>query len=110
MTLRKANPLTLLLVGLVFAAGVAVFGAINRGTVPVGSQSSDTPAHARTTDELVASLQAAVRDHPRNSGEYVLLADAYMQKVRETGDAGYYRRAEGVLAIARRIAPRDPAL
>ena len=110
MTLRKPNPLTLLLVGLVFAAGVAVFGAMNRGSVPAGSEGSGAPAHARTTDQQIALLQAAVRDHPRDSGEYVLLADAYIQKVRETGDAGYYRRAEGVLAIARRLGPRESAV
>jgi tetratricopeptide (TPR) repeat protein len=92
----------------VFAAGLAFFTTLNHGSAPVGH--SGYSAHPRTTDELIASLQATVRAHPRNSGEYVLLADAYMQKVRETGDAGYYARAGGVLAIARRIDPRSSAL
>ncbi|MEA2422628.1 MAG: hypothetical protein QOF55_1727 [Thermoleophilaceae bacterium] len=110
MTLRKPHPLPLLLVGLLFAAAVALFTALNHADAPGIGATSGAPAHPRTTDQLIASLQATVRAHANSSGEYVLLADAYMQKVRETGDAGYYVRAQGVLAIARRIAPRDPAL
>jgi cytochrome c-type biogenesis protein CcmH/NrfG len=95
----------------VFAGGVALFTAINHPALPEAAHSSDaTFAHPRTTDQLIASLQVTVRAHPGNSDEYVLLADAYMQKVRETGDAGFYRRAEGVLAIAHRLAPRDSAV
>jgi tetratricopeptide (TPR) repeat protein len=112
MTLRRPHPLSLFLVALVFAGGVALFGALNRVHAPTGSSTGAGAfaAHARSTDEQIAALQATVRAHPGNSGEYVLLADAYMQKVRETGDAAYYRRAEGVLAIARRLAPRDSAV
>ena len=108
MTLRKAHPL--LLLALVFAGGVALFATVNRTTVDIGSSSSSVVAHPRTTDQLIASLQAAARANPRDADQYVLLADAYMQKVRETGDAGYYLRADGVLKIARRIDSRNPAL
>src|SRR4051794_24480810 len=108
MTLRRPHPL--LLIGLVFAAGIAFFTAINHPAAPVGHSGTGLAEHPRTTDQLIASLQATVRAHPGNSGEYVLLADAYMQKVRETGDAGYYARAGGVLAIARRIDPNSSAL
>jgi tetratricopeptide (TPR) repeat protein len=95
----------------VFAGGLVTFAAINRVHVPSATTGSGALApHPRTTDQLIASLQATVRANPRSAGEYVLLADAYMQKVRETGDAGYYQRAQGVLGIARRIDPRDPAL
>jgi tetratricopeptide (TPR) repeat protein len=110
MTLRRPHPL--LLIALVFASGVALFTAVNRGAEPVGGAGGggSVAVHPRTTDGLIASLQATVRSHPREAGEYVLLADAYLQKVRETGDAGYYARAEGVLGIARRIDPRNSAL
>src|SRR4051812_6090379 len=86
MTLRRVHPL--LLLALVFAGGVALFAAANRPSLDVG------PAHSQA----------------RGAGEYVLLADTYMQKVRETGDAGYYVRAERALGVARRIDPRYPAL
>src|SRR3954470_7178304 len=112
MTVRLINPRWLVLVALVFAAGVAAFTALDGGGSGIadGGADSSVVAHPRTTDEQIASLQATVRAHPGNSGEYVLLADAYMQKVRETGDAGYYRRADGGLAVARRIDPRNSAL
>src|SRR3954447_18574578 len=108
MTLTRPQPI--LLLALVFAAGVALFSALNHQPAPSGHAPSAVAAHPRTTDEQGAALQAAVRANPRNSGEYVLLADAYMQKVRESGDAGYYKRAEGVLGIAHRLAPRDSAV
>src|SRR3954471_15361834 len=114
MTLTKTHPI--LFLALAFAAGIAFFTALNRtgGEAGAGAGAAgpagSMAAHPRTTDQQIAALQAAVRAHPRNSGELVLLADAYMQKVRETGDAGFYRRAEGVLAIAHRLAPRDSAV
>jgi tetratricopeptide (TPR) repeat protein len=114
MTVRLINPRTVLLVALVFVGGVVLFGALNQTTAPRtspdGGGAAAALAHPRTTDELIASLQAIVRANPRSADEYVLLADAYIQKVRETGDAGFYRRSEGVLAIARRLAPRDSAV
>ena len=95
---------------LVFAGGVALFAAANRTPVDLGSPGASVASHPRTTDQLIASLQAGARAHPHDADQYVLLADAYMQKVRETGDAGYYVRADGVLRIAGRIDPRNPAL
>jgi tetratricopeptide (TPR) repeat protein len=84
---------------------------VNHPSLPAGHAADAGPvAHPRTTDEQIAALQATVRANPRNSGEYVLLADAYMQKVRETGDAAFYVRAQGVLAGARTLAPRDSAV
>src|SRR3954470_23612413 len=109
MTVRLINPRWFVVLALVFAAGVTTFTLANgRGSgLPSGGGDSAVVEHPRTTDQLIASLQATVRAHPGVSGEYVLLADAYMQKVRETGDAGFYARADGVLGIARRIDPRS---
>jgi tetratricopeptide (TPR) repeat protein len=50
-----------------------------------------------------------VRADPRSAAGYVLLAGAYQQKVRETGDATYYAKAGGLLARALAIAPGDAA-
>jgi tetratricopeptide (TPR) repeat protein len=86
MTLRRPHPI--LLLALVFAAGIALFSAVNGVDVRPG----------------------APETQPRGAGEYVLLGDTYMQKVRETGDAGYYLRAEHALQVARRIDPHYPAL
>src|SRR3954469_23553652 len=111
MTVRLINPRWFLVLALVFVAGIATFTVLNgREAGLPGGGDGGVVAHPRTTDELIASLQATVRSHPRAADEYVLLADAYLQKVRETGDAGYYRRADGVLQIARRIDPNNSAL
>src|SRR4051794_39892183 len=110
MTVRLINPRWLLMLGLVFVAGVAAFTAFNGRSSDVPNGGGDVADHPRTTDEQIASLQQTVRSHPRAADEYVLLADAYMQKVRETGDAGYYRRADGALSVAHGIEPRNSAL
>src|SRR3954452_8356593 len=111
MVVRLINLRFVLMLGLVFVAGITVFTVLN-GRRPnlAGGSGGGVAAHPRTTDEQIAALQQTVRSHPRDADEYVLLADAYMQKVRETGDAGFYRRADGVLRIARRIDPSNSAL
>jgi len=58
-----------------------------------------------STDEQIAHRQAAVRAAPNDADGYTLLAGAYLQKVRETGDVGYYARAESSIERARALAP-----
>ena len=111
MTLRLPNPRWLAALVAVFAASVAVFAAFNgRSSVHLAGGETEGAAHPRTTDSLIAGLQATVRTHSGDAREYVLLADAYVQKVRESGDAAYYSRAEGALERARKIDPREPSL
>jgi tetratricopeptide (TPR) repeat protein len=69
----------------------------------------DAPAPSATTDQRIAILQATVRAQPRRVDGYTLLAGAYRQKVRETGDATYYTKADGLVARALTLAPGDPA-
>jgi tetratricopeptide (TPR) repeat protein len=45
----------------------------------------------------IRRLQAAVRRSPAAAAPRVALADAYLQRVRETGDPGFYGRAESLL-------------
>src|ERR1700712_4126938 len=99
MTLPRNTLITPLLVALVFAAGVAFFSALHGSRHGVTASSSPTgpAAHPRTTDQLIAAQQQVVRLHPDDSNGYALLADSYLQKVRETGDASFYTRAAGVL-------------
>ncbi len=88
-----------------FAAALAAF-AVLRGPEPT------TPAPAlaaaarpgQVTDAEIARLQSAVRSDPRAVDARVGLADAYLQKARETGDPSLYTRADGLLraALARR--------
>jgi tetratricopeptide (TPR) repeat protein len=57
------------------------------------------------TDTRIARLQADVRNG--RTDRVVDLADAYLQKVRETGDASFYTRADRLLRSALARDPRD---
>src|SRR3954468_18403016 len=92
---------------------VAVMGA---GRDPVGATAArrlamtpDAPRPGATTDQRIAVLQATVRAQPTRADGYTLLAGAYRQKVRETGDATYYAKASALVDRALRLAPGDPA-
>ena len=45
---------------------------------------------------------------PKRADGWTLLAGAYLQKVRETGDAGFYARAQGAVDRALSLRPADP--
>src|SRR3954452_21593646 len=92
---------------------VAVMGA---GRDPVGATAArrlamtpDAPRPGATTDQRIAVLQATVRAQSTRADGYTLLAGAYRQKVRETGDASFYAKGDGLIARALRLAPGDPA-
>ena len=100
-----------------FAAMLAVLVAVvGAGHDPVATGAArrlaatpDAPRPGASTDQRIAVLQATVRAQPTRADGYTLLAGAYRQKVRETGDATFYAKADGVIARALRLAPGDPA-
>jgi tetratricopeptide (TPR) repeat protein len=59
------------------------------------------------TDRGIGALQERLRQQPDDRRAQTALGLAYLQKARETGDPGYYTRAEGILAQAREHAPND---
>jgi len=61
---------------------------------------------ARTTAQLITRLQRQIRETPTDVDGYAVLGEAYLQRVRETGDPVYYRKAEAVLAAALKRDPR----
>ena len=97
----------------VFAAAILTFALLNRSTpiTAAGSGVGGNPAALAnaSTDVQIAHYQALVRAYPKDSRGYDSLGNAYLQKVRETGDASYYTRAGAVFATAERLNPRDPA-
>src|SRR3954451_12273240 len=96
-----------------FAIALGAFGLLARGAGSHGpaaspSQLPKLPPPSASTDQRITALQQIVRAEPRSVEGYTFLAAAYAQKVRETGDAGFYTRAAGVLRQALVLAPRAP--
>lgn len=82
-------------------------------------QSLDAPATAAppvdvslsvmtsATDRLLRTAEADIASAPQQSAGYVTLATAYMRKARETGDPGYYLRAEAAVQQALTLQPHS---
>jgi tetratricopeptide (TPR) repeat protein len=87
----------------VFAAVLALLLATGRGSVPAPGVPD---ADARTGD-AVADFQRAVRAEPGSAAAYAGLGDAYLVRARETGDPGFYSRAERAFDAALRRSPDD---
>jgi tetratricopeptide (TPR) repeat protein len=113
MTAAPRLPYRALAVLVSFAAALAAF-LLLRGAEPpaardAGAASTASARAARSTDAEIARLQALVKGAPRDAGPRVQLAAAYLQKARESGDPGFYSRADGLLraALARRPGDHD---
>jgi tetratricopeptide (TPR) repeat protein len=62
---------------------------------------------AGDTAAEVAGLQAELHRRPHDAKALATLGLAYLQRVRETGDASYYPKADGVLHEALAASPHD---
>jgi tetratricopeptide (TPR) repeat protein len=100
----------------VAAAAVLAFGgALRHGSAAVASDVLPTAVAeelqrgvaAGDTAAEIAGLQAELRARPRDAKALATLGLAYLQRVRETGDASYYPKADGVLHEALAAAPHD---
>src|SRR4051794_13319163 len=117
MTTRTLSRTPLIAAAASFAAMLAILVAvIGAGRDPVATGAArrlaatpDAPRPGATTDQRIAVLQATVRAQPTRADGYTLLAGAYRQKVRETGDATFYAKADGLIGRALRLAAGDPA-
>jgi tetratricopeptide (TPR) repeat protein len=110
MALPRLNFLKLAAVAAAFLTTLLVLALVNGPPPPApGAGSSPDAAAGRSTGERIRALQAAIRSHPDRTASYSLLGQAYLQRSRETGDPGYYGRAEGILERALARNPRDAA-
>jgi tetratricopeptide (TPR) repeat protein len=94
-----------------FAVALGVFVVLSRHDGrPASTANPDLPHALRpsdSTDVRISKLQATVRAAPLRADGWTLLAGAYLQKVRETGDAGFYVRAQGAVSRALSLKPGD---
>ncbi len=98
-----------------FAITAAALLTLRAGDPPTVERPSfsslpSQPRPGASTDERIAAYQAIVKARPRTAAGYSLLAGAYTQKVRETGDAGFYTRAQGIIERGLSLRPTDPGL
>jgi tetratricopeptide (TPR) repeat protein len=99
----------------VFAALAALAAlALMRGERPE-DQRVELPFDFRqtagtSTDTLVGSLQQKIRENPKDFDAHINLANAYLQKVRETGDPTLYSRTEDLLDEAQMLEGQSPEL
>jgi tetratricopeptide (TPR) repeat protein len=99
---------------LAFALTMTVVALIDRSSSKpapplVSAANQGLAGDGRSADKRIATLQAALRADPKNASGLASLADAYLQKVRETGDFALYLRAQTALERALGIEPRNPA-
>jgi tetratricopeptide (TPR) repeat protein len=96
------------------AAFAATFGAIlllNRTTSPTSDPESSSDgvlaAPGASTDRQIAALEQNLADNPGSTELYAALGNAFLQKVRETGDPTFYARAQTAFEQGMRRNPRD---
>ncbi|PZR62093.1 MAG: hypothetical protein DLM71_07745 [Chloroflexi bacterium] len=62
---------------------------------------------AGRTEKTILKLQAQLRANPDDARATVLLAEAYLQRARETADPGWYTRADALLGSVLRRQPEN---
>ena len=88
----------------VFAVLLATLLVVNRGADPALPSIADAGS---PSGDAVADFQRAVRAAPESAGAYAGLGEAYLARARETGDPGFYSRAERAFDAALRRDPGD---
>ena len=107
----KALRIVLLLAGAAGLVTVVVFGvrAISDPARPAGEisprQSTAETRKATPADLRIRAGEGQIKLGPDKPEGYNLLASAYMQKARETGESGFNARAEEALGRSLEIAP-----
>jgi tetratricopeptide (TPR) repeat protein len=76
------------------------------GVMPFDFRSTaGTPNH-----ELIDGLQQRLRENPRDFDLHINLANAYLQKARETGDQSLYAKVQKLLEEAQKLNGQSPEL
>jgi tetratricopeptide (TPR) repeat protein len=96
----------LVLATVISVAGIRSFSdrRINSGST---LRMQPTKAWATDTDRQIEIAEARIKNLPTSPDGYNLLAAAYLQKARETGDFSFNARAQATLDHSLEIAPDD---
>jgi len=101
-----------LITAVVIVAGLASLAAKRALTGPTENLRSEDSAplpdvRVAQSDRQIQLAQARIKQLPSQPDGYNMLAAAYMQKARETGDFGFNARAESALNKSLELAPED---
>src|SRR5918994_3338242 len=114
MTAIRISRFRWALIPLVAALAVLATLALLRGERPADQRVQlpfdFRPSAGTSTDTLIGSLQERIRENPNNFDSHIGLADAYLQKVRETGDPTLYTKTEDLLDKASKLEGESPEL
>jgi tetratricopeptide (TPR) repeat protein len=99
-------------IGVVLLAAIMSFAGMQgrpKGHSTVIPTPTNQPLNVRTTpaDRQIQKAEARIKSNPSSAEAYSLLAAAYMQKSRETGDFSFNTRAEAALTRSLEINPND---
>jgi tetratricopeptide (TPR) repeat protein len=111
--LKSKRALLGLAVALAAIAAILASGLLRGDEPPAGNDAAPVASVAgsgSSTDRLIAGFQRRLKDDPEDFSSYVNLANAYLQKMRETGDPSLYTKAEDLLDRAAKIEPQNPEL
>jgi len=109
----------LILTGVLLGCLIAVFGIrAMSGSARHPTASSTQPKesaltaetaarHLTPADRQISASQSFIESAPSSPGGYNLLASAFMQKARETGDFGYNGKADAALKRSLELAPEN---
>jgi tetratricopeptide (TPR) repeat protein len=114
MTVIRSSRLLWALIPVLAALAALATLALLRGELPA-DQRVELPFDFRqtagtSTDTLISSLQEKIRENPKDFDSHINLANAYLQKVRETGDPTLYTKTEDLLDEARKLKDQSPEL
>src|SRR5215208_5562450 len=114
MTVIRSSRLLWALIPVLAALAALATLAFMRGERPA-DQHVELPFDFRqtagtSTDSLIGSLQERIRENPKDFDSHIRLANAYLQKVRETGDPTLYTKTEDLLDEARKLEDQSPEL
>lgn len=102
---------TLIVIGLTLAGLVSkarfARSPVSTSRVSTPLISASAPSPKTPTDHAIQVAEAEIATAPQQSEGYISLANAYMRKARESGDTGYYLRAEAAVSHALDIAPNS---
>jgi tetratricopeptide (TPR) repeat protein len=110
MTLTRPLIAKLLVPLVAFAATLGAIVLLNRSSAPSGSGTSAGGVFAApgaSTDAQIAAFERSLAANPNDSELYAAIGNAFLQKVRETGDPTFYARAQAAFLQGLRRDPHD---